>query len=102
MDIGYEGNPLPQTFEVLEQKFHNDIMKLANEQNDAEDSENARHKEVSTYFKVHFLFTYCGLLIHAFWVKFTYGLYSLVLVSISLQQLWFFTIKSFNYLEGKL
>lgn len=45
MDIGYEGNPLLQTFEVLEQKFHNDIMKLAKEQNDAEDSENARHKE---------------------------------------------------------
>jgi len=56
MDIGYEGNPLLQTFEVLEQKFHNDIMKLAKEQNDAEDSENARHKEVSTYFKVHFFF----------------------------------------------
>ncbi|KAJ7981254.1 Ubiquitin carboxyl-terminal hydrolase [Quillaja saponaria] len=45
MDIGYEENILLQTFERLEEKFLNDIMKLAKDQNDAEDSENARHRE---------------------------------------------------------
>ncbi|KAK7272267.1 hypothetical protein RJT34_28757 [Clitoria ternatea] len=45
MDVGYEGNNLSQTFEGLEQKFLDEIIKLAKEQNDAEDSENARHRE---------------------------------------------------------
>ncbi|KAH9659462.1 hypothetical protein KPL70_023854 [Citrus sinensis] len=45
MDVGYENKPLSQTFEGLEQKFLDDIMKLAKEQSDAEDAENARHKE---------------------------------------------------------
>lgn len=45
MDIGYEDNALPQTFEGLEQKFHDEIMKLTKEQHDAEDAENARHRE---------------------------------------------------------
>lgn len=45
MDVGYEDKPLSQTFEGLEQKFLDDIMKLAKEQSDAEDAENARHKE---------------------------------------------------------
>ncbi|KAK9122954.1 hypothetical protein Sjap_012556 [Stephania japonica] len=45
MELGYEDNPLPQTFEGLEQKFHDEIMKLAKEQHDAEDAENARHRE---------------------------------------------------------
>ncbi|KAL6976485.1 hypothetical protein U1Q18_025274 [Sarracenia purpurea var. burkii] len=45
MDIGYEDNPLSQTFEGLEQRFLDDIMKLSKEQSDAEDAENARHKE---------------------------------------------------------
>lgn len=45
MEIGYEDNPLPQTFEALEQKFIQDIMKLTKEQYGAEDTENARHKE---------------------------------------------------------
>ncbi|PON50897.1 ubiquitin carboxyl-terminal hydrolase [Parasponia andersonii] len=45
MDIGYEESPLSQTFQGLEQKFLDDIMKLAKEQNDAEDAENVRHRE---------------------------------------------------------
>lgn len=44
MDIGYEDNQAVQTFEILEQKFLNDIMKLSKEQTDAEDVENARHR----------------------------------------------------------
>ncbi|KAI4322495.1 hypothetical protein L6164_022185 [Bauhinia variegata] len=48
MDVGYEGNILPQTFEGLEQKFLDDIKKLAKEQNDAEDAEYARHREKIT------------------------------------------------------
>ncbi|KAH7561324.1 hypothetical protein ACOSQ2_016238 [Xanthoceras sorbifolium] len=45
MDVGYEDKPLSNTFEGLEQKFLDDIMKLVKEQNDAEDAENARHRE---------------------------------------------------------
>ncbi|KAF6169982.1 hypothetical protein GIB67_034374 [Kingdonia uniflora] len=45
MEIGFEDNPLVQTFEGIEQKFHDEIMKLAKEQYDAEDAENARHRE---------------------------------------------------------
>lgn len=45
MDIGYEDNRGPQTFEGLEQGFLDDIMKLSKEQTDAEDAENARHRE---------------------------------------------------------
>lgn len=47
MDIGYEDKPMlqMQTFEGLEQKFLDEIVKLAKEQNDAEDVENARHRE---------------------------------------------------------
>ncbi|KAL8501043.1 hypothetical protein ACS0TY_020568 [Phlomoides rotata] len=45
MDIGYEDNHVPQTFEGLEQGFLDDIMKLSKEQTDAEDAENARHRE---------------------------------------------------------
>lgn len=37
-----------KTFEDLEKKFLDDIMKLAKEQNDAEDAENARQREVCT------------------------------------------------------
>lgn len=47
IDVRYEGNHLSQTFEGLEQNFHDDIMKLTKEQNDAEDAEHARHREVS-------------------------------------------------------
>lgn len=46
MDVGYEGNHLSQTFEGLEQNFRDDIIKLTKEQNDAEDAEYARHREV--------------------------------------------------------
>ncbi|KAL2903664.1 Ninein [Bienertia sinuspersici] len=45
MEVGYEDSPTPQTLERLEQKFHNDIMKLFKEMDDAEDAENTRHKE---------------------------------------------------------
>ncbi|XP_027347223.1 uncharacterized protein LOC113858691 [Abrus precatorius] len=45
IDVGYEGNHLSQAFEGLEQNFHDDIMKLTKEQNDAEDAEYARHRE---------------------------------------------------------
>ncbi|KAK4358530.1 hypothetical protein RND71_020759 [Anisodus tanguticus] len=46
MDIGYEDKPVQQTLEGLEQKFLDDIMKLTKEQNDAEDAENSRHREI--------------------------------------------------------
>ncbi|XP_028090727.1 uncharacterized protein LOC114290919 [Camellia sinensis] len=45
MDIGFEDNPSSRTFEGLEQRFLDDIMKLSKEQTDAEDAENARHRE---------------------------------------------------------
>lgn len=45
MEVGYEHNLLPPTLEGLEKKFHDDIMKLAKEQNDAEDAKNSRHRE---------------------------------------------------------
>ncbi|KAL3828630.1 hypothetical protein ACJIZ3_017432 [Penstemon smallii] len=45
MDIGYEDDRVLQTFEGLEQRFRDDIMKLSKEQTDAEDAENARHRE---------------------------------------------------------
>ena len=47
MEVGYEQNLLSQTLEGLEEKFLDDIMKLAKEQNDAKDAENIRHREVS-------------------------------------------------------
>ncbi|KAL3626976.1 hypothetical protein CASFOL_029189 [Castilleja foliolosa] len=46
MDIGYEdNNRVMPSFECLEQRFLDDIMKLSKEQTDAEDAENARHRE---------------------------------------------------------
>ncbi|XP_021672304.1 uncharacterized protein LOC110658850 isoform X2 [Hevea brasiliensis] len=45
MQNGFEEKPLLQTFEGIEQKFLDDIVKLAKEQNDTEDAENARHRE---------------------------------------------------------
>ena len=53
MDIGYEDNPLSHTLEGIEKKFHDDFLKLAKEQADAEDAENARHREVSMSFCIH-------------------------------------------------
>lgn len=49
MDIGYEDKHVLHTFEGLEQRFFDDIMKLYREQTDAEDAENARHREVCFY-----------------------------------------------------
>ncbi|KAB1225458.1 hypothetical protein CJ030_MR1G019340 [Morella rubra] len=45
MKIGYDDCPSTLTFERLEQKFHDEIMNLAKEHSDAEDAENARHRE---------------------------------------------------------
>ncbi|GMP22146.1 hypothetical protein CsSME_00000291 [Camellia sinensis var. sinensis] len=45
MEIGYEDKPSTLTFEGLEQRFLDEIMKLAKEQSDAEDAENAKHRE---------------------------------------------------------
>ncbi|KAL0369473.1 UNVERIFIED_CONTAM: hypothetical protein Sangu_0265400 [Sesamum angustifolium] len=46
MDIGYEDIRVLHTFEGLEQRFFDDVMKLSKEQIDAEDAENARHREL--------------------------------------------------------
>ena len=46
MEIGFEDKTVNQTFEGLEQRFYDDILKLTKEQNDAEDAENAWHREV--------------------------------------------------------
>ncbi|GAB2287528.1 hypothetical protein Dimus_021903 [Dionaea muscipula] len=43
MEIGYEDNPSPKTFEALEQKFRHAFSKLTKEHVDAEDAENDRH-----------------------------------------------------------
>ncbi|MED6205908.1 hypothetical protein PIB30_022036 [Stylosanthes scabra] len=46
MEIGYEeGTPPPTTYEGLEQRFIDEITKLARERSDAEDAEFARHNE---------------------------------------------------------
>ncbi|KAL9388320.1 hypothetical protein Peur_016925 [Populus x canadensis] len=45
MELGFEDNSLPMSFEGLERKFFDEVMKLAKEQSDAEDVENARHRE---------------------------------------------------------
>ncbi|KAJ6900900.1 hypothetical protein NC652_026866 [Populus alba x Populus x berolinensis] len=45
MELGFEDNSLPMSFEGLERKFLDEVMKLAKEQSDAEDVENARHRE---------------------------------------------------------
>lgn len=42
----YENYNLPRTFEGLEQSFHEDIILLSKELQDAEDAENSRHREV--------------------------------------------------------
>ncbi|KAF1860545.1 hypothetical protein Lal_00021589 [Lupinus albus] len=45
MEIGYEETPPPPTYEGLEQRFKDEIMKLAGEQSDAVSAEFVRHKE---------------------------------------------------------
>lgn len=42
----YEDYNIPQTFEGLEKSFHEDIVMLSKELQDAEDAENSRHREV--------------------------------------------------------
>lgn len=54
MDIGYEEKTLSPTFEGLEEKFLDDIMKLTKEQTDAEDAEIARHREVLLNLRIAF------------------------------------------------
>ena len=46
MELGFEDNSLPMSFEGLERKFFDEVTKLAKEQGDAEVAENARHREV--------------------------------------------------------
>ncbi|WOK97853.1 hypothetical protein Cni_G06561 [Canna indica] len=41
----FDDSTFPQTFEGLEQNFFNDLMNLTKEQHEAEDRENARHRE---------------------------------------------------------
>lgn len=57
MEVGFEDSAAPQTLERLDRSFHNDIMKLMKEQDDAEDSENARHREVSLLSQIGSLCT---------------------------------------------
>ncbi|KAK1270162.1 hypothetical protein QJS04_geneDACA012943 [Acorus gramineus] len=45
MEVQREENSYPQTFDGLEHKFLEDLRKLTKEQQDAEDAENARHRE---------------------------------------------------------
>ncbi|CAK7325162.1 unnamed protein product [Dovyalis caffra] len=45
MELGFEDSTLPMSFEGLERKFFDEVMKLAKEQSDLEDAENARHRE---------------------------------------------------------
>jgi len=45
-EIGYEESTSPATYEGLEHKFIDEIMKLTRDRSDAEDAEFARHKEV--------------------------------------------------------
>ena len=47
VDVGYtEQQPITSTIETLEHKFVQETMQLTKELNDAEDKENARHREV--------------------------------------------------------
>ncbi|CAK7325165.1 unnamed protein product [Dovyalis caffra] len=45
MEFGFKDSTLPMSFESLERKFSDEVMKLAKEQSDSEDAENARHRE---------------------------------------------------------
>lgn len=46
-EVGFEDTNHPHTFESLEEKFLEDIIKLTKEQQEAEDKENARHRDVN-------------------------------------------------------
>jgi len=52
----YDDYNLPRTFEGLEQSFHEDIMMLSKELQDAEDAENSRHMEVCQNVQYFFSF----------------------------------------------
>lgn len=47
MEIGYEESPPTPTYEGLERRFVDEIIKLVRERSDKEDAELARHNEVS-------------------------------------------------------
>jgi hypothetical protein len=47
MEIGYDESPPTPTYEGLEQRFIDEIMKLVKDRSDKEDAEFARHNEVS-------------------------------------------------------
>lgn len=52
MEVGYEDNtytPSQLSFEGMEQRFQDEIMKLIKDLSNAEDAENARHKEVTLF-----------------------------------------------------
>jgi hypothetical protein len=51
----YENYNLPRTFEGLEQSFHEDIILLSKELQEAEDAENSRHMEVCQMHSIFFL-----------------------------------------------
>lgn len=44
-DAGYDQQGMPQTLDALEQKFVQETMQLTKDLNDAEDKENARHRQ---------------------------------------------------------
>jgi hypothetical protein len=46
MDVGFADQSLPKSLEALEHKLMDEVMTLIKDQNDAEDEENARHREV--------------------------------------------------------
>ena len=68
MEVGYEQNLLSQTLEGLEEKFLDDIMKLAKEQNDAEDAENIRHRRL-VYNSFCFIFSILSAFISLCYLK---------------------------------
>eukprot|EP00258_Populus_trichocarpa_P007342 XP_002311929.3 uncharacterized protein LOC7486877 [Populus trichocarpa] len=55
MELGFEDNSLPMSFEGLERKFFDEVTKLAKERGDAEVAENARHRgkiiEINTRYQ---------------------------------------------------
>jgi hypothetical protein len=52
MEIGYDDKPPTPTYEGLEQRFIDEIMKLVGERSDKENAEFARHNEVSIQYRV--------------------------------------------------
>ena len=55
MESRFGDGLLPQNFDGLEQKFIDDIINFSKEQNDAEDEENARHREVYLHIPISVL-----------------------------------------------